>query len=77
MTAPMADQPQTRLLAINPNISSSVTSVIEVCFAIHASHTAMVRASSTNSVAILGFIDQPTALREYKSITTARYSHPS
>ena len=35
-------------------------------------HTAMVKASSTNSVAIVGFIDQPTTVREYRSITTAR-----
>ena len=40
-------------------------------------HTAMVSASGTNSVAIVGFIDQPTSLREYRSITTARYSQPS
>jgi hypothetical protein len=40
-------------------------------------HTAIMSASSTISVAIVDFIDQPTTAREYRSITTVRYSQPS
>ena len=38
---------------------------------------AMVNASMTNRLVMHLFIDHPTIRREYKSITTARYSHPS
>ena len=39
-------------------------------------HDAMSSASNTSSRARDGFIDQPTTLRECRSITTARYNQP-
>ena len=37
----------------------------------------MVIASLTNSVCMCSRIDQPTILREHRSITAAKYSQPS
>jgi hypothetical protein len=34
-------------------------------------------ASVTNSLLMCGFINQPTTCRLNRSMTTARYSHPS
>ena len=39
--------------------------------------TAIIKASSTNSVAMVDFIDQPTTKRKYRSITTVKYTQPS
>jgi hypothetical protein len=39
-------------------------------------HKAIINASITRSRAMVGFIDQPTTLRECRSMTTARYSQP-
>jgi hypothetical protein len=38
---------------------------------------AIFKATNTSSVVMVDFIDQPTTMREYKSMTTAKYSHPS
>ena len=39
--------------------------------------TAASRACSAKSVVMRGWADQPTTRRENRSMTTARYSHPS
>lgn len=47
-----------------------------ICSLGHLRKTAMVKASSTSSVVIVSFIDQPTTAREFKSMTTATFNKP-